>query len=58
MLNELEIMGSEIDGETQIFMAMETLSELFDQFKVNYSMNNLTYTLNELRRSSKAMRRL
>ena len=48
LLNELEVMGSEIDGETQIFMAMETLSELFDQFKVNYSMNNLTYTLNEL----------
>ena len=48
LLNELEVMGSEIDCDTQVFMAIETLSELFDQFKVNYSMNNLSYTLTEL----------
>ena len=47
-LNEMEIMGAEIDGETQVDMILETLPEMFDNFKLNYSMNKLSYTLPEL----------
>ena len=44
LLNELEVMGAEIDGETQVYMAIETLSVAFDAFRLNYSMNKLSYT--------------
>ena len=46
-LNEMEILGSEIDGETKIDMILETLPEYFDTFKLNYSMNKLEYTVIE-----------
>ena len=39
LLNEIEIMGGKIDGETQVDMILETLPESFDSFKLNYSMN-------------------
>ena len=47
-LNEMEILGSEIDGETKIDMILETLPESFDTFKWNYSMNKLEYIVTEL----------
>ncbi|EXC06496.1 hypothetical protein L484_000106 [Morus notabilis] len=47
-LNEMELMGAEIDGETQVDMILETLPEMFDNFKLNYSMNKLNYSLPEL----------
>ena len=47
-LNEMEILGSEIDGETKIDMILETLPESFDTFKLNYSMNKLEYIVTEL----------
>ena len=50
LLNEIEIMGGEIDGETQVDMILETLSESFDSFKLNYSMNKLGYSLTELKK--------
>ena len=46
-LNEIDILGSEIDGETKIDMILETFPESFDTFKLNYSMNKLTYTVTE-----------
>ena len=48
LLNELEVKGAEIDGETQVYMAIETLSDAFDAFRLNYSMNKLNYTLTQL----------
>ena len=47
-LNEMEILGSEIDRETKLDMILETLPESFDTFKLNYSMNKLEYTVTEL----------
>ena len=37
-LNEMEILGAEIDGETQVDMILETLPSSFDNFKLNYAM--------------------
>ena len=34
-LNEMEILGLEIDGETKIDMILETLPDSFDTFKLN-----------------------
>ena len=47
-LNEMEILGSEIDRETKIDMILETLPQSFDTFKLNYSMNKLEYIVTEL----------
>ena len=47
-LNEMEIMGAEIDGDTKVDMILETLTDSFDNFKLNYSMNKLDYSLPEL----------
>ena len=48
LLNDIEIMGALIDEETQVDMVLETLSDSFDTFKLNYSMNKLSYNLTEL----------
>ncbi len=53
-INEMEIMGAEIDGDTQVDMILETLPEMFDSFKLNYSMNKLSYTLTELMKELQA----
>lgn len=44
-LNTLEVLGAEIDGESQVDIVLESLPDSFNQFKLNYSMNKLTYTL-------------
>ena len=54
LLNEIEIMGGEIDGETQVDMILETLPDSFDSFKLNYSMNKLKYSLSELMKELQA----
>ena len=36
-LNEMEIMEAEIDGDTKVDMILETLTDSFDNFKLNCS---------------------
>ena len=43
-LNELEILGAEIDGETQIDILLQSLPNSFNQFRLNYTMNKLNFT--------------
>ncbi|KAL6312833.1 hypothetical protein AAG906_020957 [Vitis piasezkii] len=40
LFNKMEILGAKIDGETKVDMILETLSNSFKQFKLNYNMNN------------------
>lgn len=47
-LNEMEILGAEIDGETQVDIILGTLPKSFDSFCLNYSMNKMSYSLAEL----------
>ncbi|XP_042422622.1 uncharacterized protein LOC122010221, partial [Zingiber officinale] len=47
-LNEIQILGGEIDGETQIDMILQTLPRSFEQFRLNYNMNKRVYSLAEL----------
>ena len=47
-LNVLEILGAEIDCESQVDMILESLPESYDQFKLNYVLNHKDYTLSEL----------
>ena len=54
LLNDIEIMGALIDEETQVDMVLETLSDSFDTFKLNYSMNKLSYKLAELMKELQA----
>ena len=47
-LNTLEILGAEIDGESQVDMILESLPEFYDQSKLDYVLNHKDYTLSEL----------
>ena len=54
LLNDIEIMGALIDEETQVNIVFETLSDSFDTFKLNYSMNKLRFNLTELMKELQA----
>ncbi|KAI9154317.1 hypothetical protein LWI28_024343 [Acer negundo] len=47
-LNIAELNGVEIDGETKIDMVVNSLSDSFDQFKLDYTLNKKEYTLQGL----------
>ena len=47
-LNELEIMGEEIDGESQVDIVLMSLPESYKNFRLNYSMSKGIYSLEEL----------
>ena len=47
-LNELEILGAEIDAKSQIDIILLTLPDRFEPFQVNYNMNKRLYSLAEL----------
>ncbi|XP_057487760.1 uncharacterized protein LOC130773829 [Actinidia eriantha] len=47
-LNELEILGAEIDVDSQINIILQSLPDSFNQFRLNYLMNKNHYTLSEL----------
>ena len=40
LLNELEILGAEIDGESQVDIILQSLPNSYKQFCLNYNMNN------------------
>ncbi|XP_052209176.1 uncharacterized protein LOC127812697 [Diospyros lotus] len=46
--NVAEVLGVEIKTQIQVDIALETLPEMFSQFKVNYNMNKLNMSLTEL----------
>ena len=47
-LNTLEVLGANIDGESQVDMIVQSLSESFKEFKLNYNINKKIYSLSEL----------
>ena len=47
-LNTLEVLGADIDGESQVGMILESLLESFKEFRLNYNMNKKIYSLSEL----------
>ena len=47
-LNTLEVLGADIDGESQVDMILQSLPESSKKFKLNYNMNKKIYTLFEL----------
>ncbi|CAA0828783.1 Unknown protein, partial [Striga hermonthica] len=47
-LNELEVLGAFIDGETQVDIVLQSLPKSFEQFRLNYNMNKMLMTLPEL----------
>lgn len=47
-LNELQILGVEIDGETQIDIIIQSLTDSFENFCLNYNMKKLSFSLAEL----------
>ena len=49
-LNEMEILGVEIDGEAKVDIILKTLSDSFRWFKLNYSMNKMLMNLPKLMR--------
>ena len=47
-LNTLEVLGADIDGESQADMILQSLPESFKEFRINYNMNKKIYKLSEL----------
>ncbi|KAL5540844.1 hypothetical protein UlMin_043814 [Ulmus minor] len=60
-LNEVEIAGAKIDGETQVDAILELLPDSFTQFKLNYDMNKMMMStielMNELRNAKQILKR-
>ena len=46
--NTLEVLGVDIDGESQADMILQSLPESFKEFRINYNMNKKIYKLSEL----------
>ena len=47
-LNTLEVLGADINGESQVDMILQSLPESFKEFRLNYNMNKKIYSLFEL----------
>ena len=47
-LNTLEVLGADIDGESQADMILQSLPESFKKFRLNYNMKKKNYKLSEL----------
>ena len=47
-LNTLEVLGVDIDGESQVDMILLSLPESFKEFRLNYNMNKKIYSLSKL----------
>ena len=47
-LNTLEVLGVDIDGESQVDMILQSLPQSFKEFRINYNMNKKIYKLSEL----------
>ncbi|KAI9180050.1 hypothetical protein LWI28_000646 [Acer negundo] len=57
-LNIAELHGAEIDGETKIDMVVNSLSDSFDQFKLDYSLNKKEYTLQVLMQDAQSAEKI
>ena len=44
-LNTLEVLGVDIDGESQADIILQSLPESFKEFRLNYNINKKIYTL-------------
>ena len=58
LLNELEILGAEIDGETEVDIILQSLPDSFKQFYLNYNMNKFSYSMAELLKELQATKGL
>ncbi|XP_042047217.1 uncharacterized protein LOC121793074, partial [Salvia splendens] len=47
-LNQIEVLGGTIDPESQVTIILQSLPPSFQQFKLNFEMNKMNYTLAEL----------
>jgi len=47
-LNTLEVLGADIDRESQVDMILQSLPESFKEFRLNYNMNKKIYIFSEL----------
>ena len=54
-LNELEILGAEIDGESQVDIVLMSLPESYNNFCLNYSMSKGSYSFAKLLKELQAV---
>ena len=47
-LNELETLGANFDAQTQVDMILNLLPQSFAQFKLNYNVNQMNFSMSEL----------
>jgi len=47
-LNTLEVLGANINGESEVDMILQSLPESFKKFRLNYNMNKKIYSFSKL----------
>ena len=47
-LNTLEVLGADIDRESQVDIILQSLLESFKEFRLNYNMNKKIYIFSEM----------
>ena len=47
-LNELETLGATIDTQTQVDIFLNSLPASFAQFKLNYNINQMNFSMSEI----------
>ena len=57
-LNELEILGAEIDGENKVNIMLMSLPKSYKNFRLNYSMSKGNYSLAKLLKELQAAERI
>ncbi|XP_038715022.1 uncharacterized protein LOC120008712 [Tripterygium wilfordii] len=58
LLNELEVLVADIDGESQINIVLQSLLDSNENFWLNYNMNKRLYTLSKLLNKLKGVEKL
>jgi hypothetical protein len=48
MFNSLEVLGTEIDGESQVDIILHSLPDSYNQFRLNVTMNKQDFTFSKL----------
>ena len=53
-LNKLKTLGANIDAQTQVDVILNSLPQSFAEFKLNYNMNQMNFSMSELMSSLQA----
>ena len=57
-LNNLKVLGADIDGKSQVHMILQSQPKSFKEIRLNYNMNKKIYSLSKLMNGLGAVERI